>query len=95
MDLEMNMQRFEQQLNAFEKLHADELKDFREKLAIYMRLHADEVKLLREELAEVKKVLDARLAAPVIAHSSVLVEHGSNDEVVGHSLDRPSEEASI
>lgn len=94
MDLETQVQRFEQQLSAFEKLHADELKDFQEKLEIYMRLHADEVKLLREELAEVKKALDARLNAPIAAHSSVLVAHGSNDDAVQHSLDKPSEEVS-
>ena len=95
MDLETHVQRFEQQLSAFEKLHADELKDFREKLAIYMRLHADEVKLLREELAEVKKALDARLAAPNHTHSSALVEHGIDDDTVRYSLDKPSEEVGI
>lgn len=57
MNLETQLQRFEQQLDAFEKLHADELKGFEEKLATYIRLQADEVKFLREELAELRKEL--------------------------------------
>jgi hypothetical protein len=54
MDLETRLGRFEQQLDAFEKLHTDELKKFEEKLETYLRLQADEVKFLREELAALK-----------------------------------------
>lgn len=59
MNLETQIQRFEQQLDAFEQLHADELKGFEKKLATYMRLQADEVKFLRQELAELQKELAA------------------------------------
>jgi hypothetical protein len=59
MDLETRVRRFEQQLAAFEKLHADELKSFEEKLATYRSLQADEVRFLREELAELKRELAA------------------------------------
>ncbi len=55
MDLETQIRRFEQQLNAFEKLHANELKDFQEKLAAYVRIQADEVKFLRQQLDDLKK----------------------------------------
>ena len=57
MNLETQLRRCEQQLDAFEKLHTDELKKFEEKLAIYSRLQADEVKFLREELAALKQEL--------------------------------------
>ena len=57
MDMDTQVRRFEQQLSAFEKLHANELNEFQEKLAAYMRLHADEVKLLREQLGELKQSL--------------------------------------
>jgi len=57
MDMDTQVRRFEQQLSAFEKLHANELNEFQEKLAAYMRLHADEVKLLREQLGELKQAL--------------------------------------
>lgn len=60
MDFEARLGRFEQQLDAFEKLHADELKKFQEKLAAYLRLQADEVKFLREELAALQKELAER-----------------------------------
>jgi len=55
MDLETQIRRLEQQLNAFEKLHANELKDFQEKLAAYVRIQADEVQLLRQQLDDLKK----------------------------------------
>ena len=61
MDLETRIRRFEQQLAAFEKLHAGELKEFEKKLTIYIQLHADEVKLLREGLAELKKAVENQL----------------------------------
>lgn len=57
MNPETQLRRLEQQLDAFEKLHADELKKFKEKLATYLRLQADEVKFLREELAALKQEL--------------------------------------
>ena len=57
MDIDTQVRRFEQQLSAFEKLHADELNEFQEKLAAYMRLHANEVKFLREQLSELKQSL--------------------------------------
>ena len=57
MNLETQVQRFEQQLNSFEKLHADELKKFEEKLVTYLRLQADEIRFLREELAALKQAL--------------------------------------
>ena len=63
MNLETQVRRFEQQLDAFEKLHADELKKFEEKLATYLCLQADEVKFLREELAALKKELAEREVA--------------------------------
>jgi hypothetical protein len=65
MDLETQVRRLEQQLSAFEKLHANELKDFQEKLAAYMRLQADEVRQLHEQLAELRRAVEARTAAPV------------------------------
>ncbi len=65
MDLETQVRRLEQQLNAFEKLHANELKDFQEKLAAYMRLQADEVRQLHEQLAELRRAVVAQTAAPV------------------------------
>lgn len=71
MNLESMLRRFEQQLTAFEKLHADELKGFEEKLATYMRLHADEVKFLREELAELRKELAAREEESGLTSSTV------------------------
>lgn len=59
MNLESRLQRFEQQLAAFEEMHANELKGFEEKLETYIRLQADEVKFLREELAALRKELAA------------------------------------
>ncbi|MGQ0605063.1 MAG: hypothetical protein ACT4QE_25570 [Anaerolineales bacterium] len=57
MDMDTQMRRFEQQLSAFEKLHANELNEFQGKLAAYIRLHAEEVKFLREQLGELKQSL--------------------------------------
>lgn len=59
-DLPTQLRRLEQQLAAFEKLHADELKQFEEKLAAYMRLQAGEAKLLREELAALRTAVEAQ-----------------------------------
>ena len=74
MDLSTLVQRFEQQLVAFEKLHTDELRGLEEKLAAYRQLHADEVKLLREELAALKQELsvwkEAESTAPTAASQS-------------------------
>jgi hypothetical protein len=58
-DAETQARRFEQQLRAFEKLHAEELQALEARLAAYMRLHADEVKLLREQLDELRQVIRA------------------------------------
>lgn len=60
MESDTRLHRFEQQLNAFEKLHAGELKKFEEKLTAYVRLQADEVKFLRQELDALKKELAER-----------------------------------
>ena len=60
MNLETQLRRLEQQLNAFERLHTDEFKKFEEELATYIRLQADEVKFLREELAALKQELAKR-----------------------------------
>jgi hypothetical protein len=57
MDPETQARRFEQQLQAFEKLHTQELQALEEKLIAYMRLHADEVRLLREQLDELRQAL--------------------------------------
>ncbi|MEZ4867326.1 MAG: hypothetical protein R3C14_38735 [Caldilineaceae bacterium] len=59
MDLQTRLQRLEQQLNAFEKLHREELENFAKKLAAYEQLHADEVKMLREQLEEAKRASEA------------------------------------
>jgi len=60
MNLETQIRRLEQQLDAFETLHREELKKFKEKLATYSRLQADEVEFLREELAALKQELADR-----------------------------------
>lgn len=57
MNLETRVQRFAQQLDAFEELHAGEIKKFEEKLAAFLRLQADEINFLREELAALKQEL--------------------------------------
>jgi Flp pilus assembly protein TadB len=59
MNLESKLQRFEQQLAAFEKMHNEELKSFAEKLAALKRIQADEVKFLKEELAALRQALTA------------------------------------
>ncbi len=64
MDLPTQVRRLEQQLTAFEKLHAGELKDFHDKLAAYMRLQADEARQLHEQLAELKRAVEAQTIAP-------------------------------
>ena len=65
------LRRLEQQLEAFERLHADELREFQRRLEAYQRLHEDEVRLLQEEiadlrarLAEVEAADDGAAAAP-------------------------------
>jgi hypothetical protein len=65
MDLALQVRRLEQQLSAFEKLHANELKDFQEKLGLYVRLQADEVRQLREQLADLKRAVEAQTSASV------------------------------
>ncbi|MCZ7573553.1 MAG: hypothetical protein M5U01_33800 [Ardenticatenaceae bacterium] len=63
MDLNIPFQRLEQQLAAFERMHAGELTELHEKLAAYQRLHADEVRFLREELEQLKQQVHASLVA--------------------------------
>lgn len=61
--------RLEQQLIAFERLHADELKRFQDQLATYQRLQNDELQMLRDELKQLKEEsarLQAESAAPAI-----------------------------
>ena len=53
------LQRLEQQLVAFERLHGDELREFQRRLEAYQRLHEDEVRLLREEIADLRAGLAA------------------------------------
>ena len=53
------LQRLEQQLVAFERLHGDELREFQRRLEAYQRLHEDEVRLLREEIADLRAALAA------------------------------------
>jgi hypothetical protein len=53
------LQRLEQQLAAFERLHADELRELQRRLETYLRLHEDEVRLLRAEIADLRAALDA------------------------------------
>ncbi len=54
MDLKTRLQRLEQQLAAFEKLHRSELAEFERRLAVYRQLHRDEVGLLRSELNKLR-----------------------------------------
>lgn len=68
MNLETRVQRFAQQLDAFEELHAGEIKKFEEKLAAFLRLQADEIKFLREELAALQQELaEQKIDEPVLA----------------------------
>ena len=53
-ELELQAKRLEQQLAAFEKLHADDLQRFEEQLATYRRLQNDEIQMLREQLQQFK-----------------------------------------
>jgi hypothetical protein len=65
MDLNTQVRRLEQQLSAFEKLHAKELRELQEKLAAYMRIQAEEVRLLHEQLDELKRAVEAQTATHV------------------------------
>jgi hypothetical protein len=56
--------RLEQQLAAFERLHADELREFQRRLEAYQRLHEEEVRLLREEIAALRAALAAGESSP-------------------------------
>lgn len=51
------LQRLERQLEAFERLHGDELRDLQRRLEAYQRLQEDEVRLLREEIADLRAAL--------------------------------------
>jgi len=61
MDLELQVQRFEQQLSAFEKLHSEEMNEFKRKLQVFTQLHHDEIKLLQEELSRLKEAVRNQL----------------------------------
>ncbi len=58
-ELELQARRLEQQLAAFEKLHADEMQRFEEQLAAYRRLQSDENQMLREQLQQLKDEIAA------------------------------------
>ena len=49
-DLDLQARRLEQQINAFERLHTDELHRFESELAAYRQLQADELNQLRGQL---------------------------------------------
>ena len=49
-DLDLQARRLEQQINAFERLHTDELQRFESQLAAYRQLQADELNQLRDQL---------------------------------------------
>ena len=51
------LQRLEQQLDAFEALHGDELRELQRRLEAYQRLQEDEVRLLHEEIADLRSAL--------------------------------------
>ena len=56
-DLAIGMRRLEQQVNAFEQLHAEELRRFEEQLATYRQLQADELNELRAQLQRLQDEL--------------------------------------
>lgn len=85
MDLETQLRRLEQQLNAFEKLHANELKDFQEKLAAYMRIHLNEVRLLRDQLDDLKKAVGAHAPVGGPPASSGITRESGEGEAAQHS----------
>ena len=51
--------RLEQQLTAYEKMHADEIKRFQEQLANLQSVQSYELQMLRDELAQLKQELAA------------------------------------
>jgi hypothetical protein len=63
-DPQARLQRLEQQLEAFERLHGDELRELQRRLEAYQRLHEDEVRLLREEIADLRAALSGDAAPP-------------------------------
>jgi hypothetical protein len=46
----LQARRLEQQINAFERLHTDELQRFESQLAAYRQMQADELNQLRDQL---------------------------------------------
>ena len=58
-EIETLARRLEQQLAAYEKLHADEMKKFREQLDAFQNIQADELRMLGNELAQLKEELAA------------------------------------
>ena len=63
-DPDARVRRLEQQLEAFERLHGDELRELQRRLEAYQGLHEDEVRLLREELADLRAALAAEGESP-------------------------------
>jgi hypothetical protein len=59
-----HLQRLEQQLATFERLHGDELRELQRRLEAYQRLQEDEVGLLREEIAALRAALGEATATP-------------------------------
>jgi chromosome segregation ATPase len=57
-ELEDLARRLEQQILAYEKLHADEMKRFEEQLAAYRNLQNDELQMLRNELTQLKDEIE-------------------------------------
>ncbi len=58
-ELEDLARRLEQQIESYEKLHADEMKRFEEQLQAFQRIQADELKMLRDELDQIKREIAA------------------------------------
>jgi hypothetical protein len=65
-----HLQRLEQQLAAFERLHGDELRELQRRLEAYQRLQEDEVRLLREEIADLRAALGEAAAVPAPTDSA-------------------------
>jgi hypothetical protein len=61
------LERLEQQLAAFERLHGDELRELQRRLEAYQRLQEDEARLLREEIADLRATLGEAAARPASA----------------------------
>jgi hypothetical protein len=84
-DPQARLQRLEQQLEAFERLHSDELRELQRRLEAYQRLHEDEVRLLRDEIADLRAALGTDAAPPSPADNPEVVQEAV-EEAVEHSL---------